>query len=71
MGCGSFQDQKERQTVAHRHIGGSVSNLTERNSEHLFDMLAMRITVKRVLGKGYTQIKVSKSICATAKLTAY
>lgn len=44
------------------HTGGSVSNLTECNSEHLFDM---RITVKRVLGKGFTQIKLPKSVCAT------
>lgn len=63
MDRGSLQVQKERDTVGILlHVGGSVSNLTECNSEHLFDMLAMIITVKRVLGKGFTQIKVSKSI---------
>ncbi len=51
MDCGSLQVQEERDTVGILlHIGGSVSNLTECNSEHLFDM---RITVKRVLGKSF------------------
>lgn len=41
---GHFRSKRRDTVGTLLHIGGSVSNLTECDSEHLFDMLAIRKT---------------------------
>lgn len=48
---GHFRSKRRDTVGTLLHIRGSVSNLTECNSKNLFGMLAMRKTVKKVIGE--------------------